>query len=339
MLQISIGVIKLKNNPKLSIIVPVYNVEQYLKRCLDSILNSTFQDFELIIINDGSTDKSEKIILEFINDYKDKIIYLPQENAGVSVARNVGIKAATGKYIAFVDCDDYIESNMFELMVAKMEQDNFDIVSCDAKMVYEGSKDSKIVSSGYTQDLYHKNRIRETMPTFYPVMWNKIYKTELVKKFEFTSGVWYEDMEYLLKLYPHINSIGVVKQPLYNYLQRKNSITYTYNDKLYDIINNMERVIECYKLERVYEEYKSELEYLYVRYAFITFPKRLAKCKDKIKYNKGIEFAFRKVNEYFPDYKKNRYLKLMGIKGKYIKQFNRFLAYLNYMVQNGKKYN
>jgi len=326
-------------NPKLSIIVPVYNVEQYLERCLNSILSSTFQDFELIIINDGSKDKSEDIILEFINKYKDKIVYISKENEGVSIARNTGIEKARGEYITFIDSDDYIDHNMFKKMINKIEQDNFDVVVCDARLVYEDSNDTRVVSSGYSEDLYHKNKIRATMTIFYPVMWNKIYKTELVKKIKFTSGVWYEDMEYLLKLYPHINNIGVVKKPLYNYLQRKNSITYTYNDKLYDIINNMEGVIEYYKTQGVYEEYKDELEYLYARYAFMTFPKRLAKCKDKTKYNKGIEFAFSKVNEYFPNYKKNRYLKLMGIKGRYIKHFNRFLSHINYIVQNGKKYN
>lgn len=326
-------------NPKLSIIVPVYNVEQYLNRCLSSILNSTFQDFEVIVINDGSTDKTEEVIQEFIDKYKDKIVYISKRNAGVSMARNLGIEKALGKYITFVDSDDYIEPNMFELMIEKLEKDNFDVVICDVRLVYEDNQNTKVISSGYTSDLYHKNKIRETMPIFYPVMWNKIYKTELVKKIKFTSGVWYEDMEYLLKLYPDINSIGVVKEPLYNYLQRKNSITYTYSDKLYDIINNMERVIDYYKQEGRYEEYKDELEYLYVRYAFTTFPKRLAKCKDKIKYTKGIDFAFSKVNEYFPNYKKNRYLKVMGIKGKYIKRFNRFLSHINYIVQNGKKYN
>ena len=177
------------------------------------------------------------------------------------------------------------------------------------------------------------------MTSFYPTVWNKIYKREIIQNVTFLKGVWYEDLEFMLKLYPNITSIGVVKKPLYNYLQRKNSITYTYNDKLYDIINNMESVIAFHKAEGVYEEYKDELEYLYARYAFMTFPKRLAKSKDKAKYNKGIEFAFSKVNEYFPNYKKNRYLKLMGIKGRYIKHFNRFLSHINYIVQNGKKYN
>lgn len=326
-------------NPKLSIVLPVWNTGKYLEKCLQSIFKNNFQDFELIVINNASEDNSEEIILNYKEKYLDKVVYIKREHNDISEARNDGIDKARGKYITFIDSDDYIEHNMFETMVNKIESDNFDIVSCDARLVYEAFEDTKVVSSGYNQDLYHKNKIRETMTIFYPVMWNKIYKTELVKKVKFTSGVWYEDMEYLLKLYPYINSIGVVKEPLYNYLQRKNSITYTYNDKLYDIINNMERVIEYYKVQGVYEEYKDELEYLYARYAFTTFPKRLAKCKDKTKYDKGIEFAFSKVNEYFPNYKKNTYLNIVGIKGKYIKRFNRFFSNINYIVQIGKKYN
>ena len=139
-------------------------------------------------------------------------------------------------------------------------------------------------------------------------------------------------MEFNLKLYPRINSIGVVKEPMYNYLQRGNSITYTYNDKLYDIITNMDTVIKYYKDNGLYEEYKEVLEYLYVRYAFATFAKRLAKCKDKKKYKEGINFAINKVNENFPEYKKNKYFNKMGIKGRYIKNFNKFIASINYIV-------
>lgn len=325
--------------PKLSIVLPVYNTEKYVRRCLESIFANDFQDFELILINNNSQDNSEQILLEFKEKYSDKVVYIKREDSDISEARNLGIEKARGKYITFIDSDDYIEKDTLELMVKKIESENFDVVACDVKLVYEDGEKVNTISSGYEQDLFHKNRIRETMLVYYPVMWNKVYKTEIIKSVSFTKGVWYEDMEYLLRLYPAINSIGAVKKSLYNYLQRKNSITYTYNDKLYDIINNMENVINYYKEKGIYDEYKDELEYLYARYAFMTFPKRLAKCKNKEKYNKGIEFAFNKVKEYFPNYKKNKYLKVMGVKGIYIKYFNKFWANVNYMVQNGKKYN
>jgi len=316
----------------LSIIVPVYNVEEYLEKCLSSIFASTFNDYELVIINDGTKDNSEDIINRYIKRYKEKITYISKENTGLSDTRNIGMSMAKGKYIAFVDSDDYIEPNMYEFMINKAEERDFDIVAADVKLIYENSDKMQIVSSHYEKDLFDKEEIKKSMLTQYPVVWNKIYKRSLLEGITFSKGVWYEDMEFVLKLYPRIKSIGVVKEPLYNYLQRTNSITYTYNDKLYDIINNMTAVIDYYKSNNIYEEYKEELEYLYARYAFATFPKRLAKCGDKLKYKEGIEYAFKKVNENFPKYKKNKYLIKMGIKGWYIKLFNRFFASINYLI-------
>ncbi len=320
--------------PKLSIIVPVYNVEKYLDKCIDRILSSTYKNYELIIINDGTKDNSESIITKYLEkeEYKDKITYISKENTGLSDTRNLGMSKATGDYIAFVDSDDYIETNMYELMMNKAMEKDFDIVASDVRLVYENSDKEKIISSAYEKDLVNKDEIKQTMLTYYPVVWNKIYKKSLLDGIEFSKGVWYEDMEFNLKLYPRIKSIGVVKVPLYNYLQRGSSITYTYNDKLYDIITNMDTVIKYYKEQGIYEEYKEELEYLYLRYAYATFPKRLAKCKDKKKYKEGINFAINKVKEHFPEYKKNRYFKAMGVKGKYIKNFNKFIANINYIV-------
>lgn len=316
----------------LSIIVPVYNVESYLDKCLLSIFSSIFTDYEVIIINDGTKDNSEKIINKYVEKYKEKITYISKDNTGLSDTRNLGMNIAKGKYITFVDSDDYIESNMYELMINKAKERDFDIVASDVKLVYENSNINKKVSSCYENDLFDKEDIKKSMTNQYPVVWNKIYKKSLLEGITFSKGVWYEDMEFVLKLYPRIKSIGVVKEPLYNYLQRGSSITYTYNDKLYDIIKNMDTVIDYYKSENIYDEYKEELEYLYARYAFATFPKRLAKCGSKEKYKEGIEYSFNKVKEYFSKYKKNKYMYKMGLKGLYIKSFNKFLATINYYI-------
>ena len=135
--------------PKLSIIVPVYNVEKYLDKCLDSILNSTYKDFELIVINDGTKDNSEQIITKYLEneEYKDKIIYISKENSGLSDTRNLGMSKATGDYIAFVDSDDYIEPNMYETMMNKALEKDFDIVASDVRLVYENSDKEKVLSS------------------------------------------------------------------------------------------------------------------------------------------------------------------------------------------------
>ena len=123
--------------PKISVIVPVYNTEKHLKRCLDSILNQTYQNFEVIIVNDGSTDDSQKIIDEYTKKYSEKIRSIYKENGGLSSARNCGIKCAAGDYIAFVDSDDYIAINLFEKLLPYVERDidliKFKIIKVDEK--------------------------------------------------------------------------------------------------------------------------------------------------------------------------------------------------------------
>jgi glycosyltransferase involved in cell wall biosynthesis len=113
--------------PKISVIVPVFNTEKYLKRCLESIINQTYQEFEVVIVNDGSTDNSQKIIDEYIKKYPDKVKCINKKNGGLSSARNQGLKVATGDYIAFVDSDDYIDVELFERLLPYIER-NIDLV-------------------------------------------------------------------------------------------------------------------------------------------------------------------------------------------------------------------
>jgi glycosyltransferase involved in cell wall biosynthesis len=119
-------------NPQISIVVPVYNAEEFLHRCIDSILNQTFQDFEIILINDGSIDKSGEICDEYARE-DNRIKVLHKENARVSAARNDGIKQATGKYLGMVDADDWIETVMYQELFVKAEQFNLDFAMCDFK--------------------------------------------------------------------------------------------------------------------------------------------------------------------------------------------------------------
>lgn len=122
--------------PQLSIIIPVYNVEQYLQRCINSILNQTFTDFEAIFINDGSPDNCGKILDEYA-EKDNRIVVIHQDNQGVSAARNAGIRIAQGVYLGFVDPDDFIESTMYEKMIDLMVTNNSDIVCCRFKNLIE----------------------------------------------------------------------------------------------------------------------------------------------------------------------------------------------------------
>ena len=117
--------------PKLSLIIPVYNVENYIEKCLDSVVNQTIDDMEIIIVNDGSKDKSKEKINKYLQKYKEKIKYLEKENGGLSSARNFGIPHATGEYIAFLDSDDYVEPKMYEEMYNLAKKEDADMVECD----------------------------------------------------------------------------------------------------------------------------------------------------------------------------------------------------------------
>lgn len=325
--------------PKVSIIVPVYNTEKYLEKCLESLVNQTLSDIEVLVINDGSPDNSEQIIKKYEEKYPEIIKYFSKPNGGLSDARNFGIEKATAEYIGFVDSDDYIELDMYENLYNKAIEGDFDVTVCNLYMVYEDNDKRDVISSSINNDIRNKGSLKELMTYVYPTAWNKIYKKELLQNIKFKKNIWFEDVEFMLRLFPSINSIGVVNKPLYNYLQRENSITYTFNKKLYNFIDNMEGVIEYYKENNLYDEYKEEIEYLYVRYAFATFMKRLAKAKDKKIYKEGYRYAITKVKENFPEYRKNKYLKQNGLKGYYIKYFNKMFANLNYILQKNKKYN
>lgn len=316
--------------PKISVIVPVYNTEEYLEKCLDSLVNQTLQDIEIIIINDGSTDRSGQIIEKYLAENPEKIVYIKQENeGGVCPPRNRGIEKATGEYIAFLDSDDWIDVVAYETMYEKAISGDFDVVMCETYAVYP--KKNLYISCGLKNDT---TDIKRNMNKLYAVIWNKIYRRELFDKIRFREDVWFEDVEFLYRLYPNIKSIGVVKKPFCYYLQRQGSMTYTYNEKIYRIINNFESIFQYYEDNGMFKAYYRELEYAYLRYAFATFIKRMAKVGNKKVFEEGVEYAIKKVNETFPYYKKNKYLK--GLKGIYLKHFNKRIADIVYYREKNK---
>ena len=312
---------------KVSVIVPVYNVEKYLDKCLKGLVNQTLKDIEIIVVNDGSPDNSQDIIDKYVKKYKNVKSY-KKKNGGLSDARNYGLKKANGEYIAFVDSDDYVSNDMYKEMYNKAIAGNFDIVVCDLNYVY----DEKIVkcSSNVNEDT---NDIKKIMLNIYPVAWNKIYKKDLFTKgVEFKKGIWFEDVEFLYRLLPHVNNIGVVKGEFYQYVQREGSITNTKSKKLYDYIDNWNGVIDYYKDNNLYEDYKKELEYCYVRYLFATFVKR-ACMYDKNDYIEAVECAIKNVKEKFPNYRKNNYF-YRSFKGIYLVLFNKFMAKILFYLIN-----
>lgn len=320
---------------KISVIIPCYNVELYVDACLESVVNQTIvEDLEVILVNDGSKDNTLEHLKRFESQYPNLFTVLDQENMGLSMARNNGIKKSTAKYIAFLDSDDTVEPAMYEKLYKKAESEDLDITTCNVNLVYHDHK--KEVLSGIEKTLKTKEEIKSVMNYMYTIVCNKLFKRELFKDIKFKKGIWFEDVEILYRLLPHINSIGKVDFIGYNYIQRENSITYTYNKRLYELITNLDGIVDYYKKNNLYNEYKDELEYGYVRYAYATFIKRLSKSKNYNEYKKGLKFAIKKVKENFPDYRKNPYLK--GINGKsiYLKYFNTLIAKILYIFEKNK---
>lgn len=215
---------------KISIIVPIYNVEKYLNRCIESILNQTFRDFELILVNDGSTDNSLDIC-RYYEDIDNRICVINKNNGGLSSARNCGIKNAKYEYIGFIDGDDYIHPQMYELLYDAIIKNNSDLSICDYKKVFENeSVINKIYSYNESyintfsnieclNRLYDKNNKIDFI-----IACNKLYKKDLFNTVDFPLGKLHEDEFIAHKILYETKKVTFINKKLYYYLQRENSI-------------------------------------------------------------------------------------------------------------------
>lgn len=310
---------------KVSIIVPVYKTEIYLEKCLSSLASQTFQDLEVIVVNDGSPDCSQTIIDYFVATYPKRFRAFRKVNGGLSSARNFGISKAKGQYLGFVDSDDWVEPETFECLYIKAQEDDYDLTVCDVLFTY--SNHERRVDSGISFDLKNKREVKQNLVRLFPAVWNKLYKRSLFEHgFQFKEGVWFEDVEFLFKVVAHVDSIGVVHKPLIHYLQRENAITKTYNMRLNDYISNWESILDYYRTQGLFSEFKKELEYNDVRYILGTYLKNASKANSTDFFEEAIELAFNHVKKHFKHYRRNPYFYSNGIKGLYLLVINRTLA-------------
>lgn len=204
---------------RISVIVPVYNAENYLKKCIDSILNQTEKSIELILVNDGSLDRSGLICDEY-EKLDNRVIVIHQDNVGVSVARNAGMKIAKGDYIGFVDSDDWILPEMYERLLNIAEQDNSDVVMCDATTVYSNGKTETdtIGKLDKSQSIYNDYFKPELLLEMAGAVWRCIYRKTLVKDKEicFPIGVKFsEDRIFNLHAMGYANKVSYFKESYY----------------------------------------------------------------------------------------------------------------------------
>ncbi len=304
--------------PKVSVIVPIYNVEKYLEKCINSLLSQTLEDIQIILVNDGSKDNSGNIAKEYEKNNKDRVIYVEKENGGLSDARNYGLKYATGDFIAFLDSDDYIEKNAYEEMYNKAIEENADYVECD--FIWEFPNKIRV-----DKQYPYKNK-KEMLSFVRVVAWNKLIKRQLItdNNFEFPKGLRYEDVEFTYKLIPFINKFAYVDKPFIHYVQREGSIANVQNERTAEIFTVLDNVIEFYKKNNIYEEYRDELEYNYARYLLCSSLKRMCKIKDKTIREKLLTESWERLNLNFPNWKENVILKTVNIgKNKYMRTVNK----------------
>lgn len=309
---------------KISVIVPIYNMEKRLEICLKSLEEQTIDRIEVILINDGSTDNSLNIINKHMKQYPKLYKLINRENKGISASRNEGIKIATGKYLTFVDSDDYIDKEMLEKLYIDIETNNSDISICNYKMVYENGN----------QTTYHNISKKCKISNLYdnPQMiykidyapWNKIYKKELWEGIEFPVGLKYEDLETILKVFLKANKITYIEDYLYNYYQNEVGQTATINDKIYDIFT----ILSNLKKEFINKPKKMFLAYqeLCISKIFI-YNHLIIKKQDKEFSKEFMKQGYKFINDNFKNWKAAYIIKSKGIKNLILRiiQSNRFL--------------
>lgn len=307
--------------PKVSIIVPIYNVEMYIEKCLETLVNQTLKDIEIILVNDGSKDGSAEIAKKYLEKYPEKIVYLEKENGGLSDSRNYGLPHAKGEYIAFLDSDDYVEKNMYEEMYKLAKKENSDMVQCNFYWEYPDKNKKEIAEvKEYTgkKEMLERTRVEA---------WNKLIKREILVKnpeIRFPKGLRYEDVEFTYKLVPYVEKVSILNKPFIHYIQRKNSISNTQNERTKEIFDVLDNVIKYYKEKNLYEEYEEQLEYVYVKTVFCRSLLRMVKIQDKNIKSQLLKRTWENVNIKFPEWKKNPILKNnKSLKDIYLKTINK----------------
>lgn len=271
---------------KISVIVPVYNVENYLRKCLDSLVNQTLQEIEILVVNDGSRDDSSKIIDEFQREFPDKISSFTKENGGLSDARNFGLDRANGEFIGFVDSDDYVSESMFATMYDLAKKHDAEMVICNLQKVDENGN----VTQKLTQipNMPEKIDLEKNFSVFSDISYfacNKIFKRELFQNKRFKKGIHFEDIELIPQILLECKTLAQTQSYHYQYLERTDSITKTHTEKGLDILKAVGNVEEKFKNSR-YSSKKKELKGFQILEGVYTYLAYLAFVKDEGVYRK-----------------------------------------------------
>ncbi len=296
---------------KVSVIVPVYNVEDYLPKCLDSLVNQTIDSYEIIVVNDGSPDDSQKIIDEYAKKYPQTIKPFVKENGGLSDARNFGIEKANGEYIAFVDSDDYVDIDMYELMYNKAKETDADVVNCAYSHVIDRTVHRNYYGGSmrfFGKSVAESPKILRYANSF---AWNKIYRRSfwLENNFKFPVKQWFEDSALIYNVMGSANKVECVNIPFYYYVKtRQDSITNTIDERIFDIFKSVNSLVSFYKKFPQTEELKEEITYLCLRHTLARALKFDKNINRKMA-NKFLDCCYDFFDEYLENWKESSFVK------------------------------
>jgi glycosyltransferase involved in cell wall biosynthesis len=271
-------------NCKISVIIPVFNTEKYLRRCLDSVLAQTFPDFELILVDDRSTDTSTEICEEYAKkDRRIKVIHNAQ-NKGCPQARKTGLDAASGDYIQFIDSDDWIEPDMLELMYSKAVSDDLDMVYCGFYINTDSEQQEPELL--YLDDKLEMIKGIAVWNGFLPVVWNKLVKNEIYKQIIFPTAHFAEEHQISIQAIHYLKKISYIKIALYHYYMNNDSVCHNDSKKL-------KRYVEKYEIASWIITF---LKNNYSTYLSLFEPK-LSNCINSIKLHFVLEKSIRDVSK------------------------------------------
>ncbi|HAX74226.1 MAG TPA: hypothetical protein DCY20_11950, partial [Firmicutes bacterium] len=286
---------------KISIIVPVYNGAAYIEKCLDSLVNQTLADIEIIIVNDGSVDHTIEKITPYLNAYPQRVKLINIANSGQGVARNIGVQYASGEYLAFVDSDDYLDLTMYEKLYACAILNQYDLVVCP---YYRVNEYGEILN---TEMMYYENIIHlNTSP------WNKLFKRDvwLSANIKFAEKLWYEDVLAIYEFAFCASAIGFFNEPLYYYVFRSNSSVNIYKDKVCDIFLVLDELYEFLLKNQCLDTKSDEIEAIYILHGIFGHLSRCAAERNLIKRHALIKEAKQFVEAKFHNFGRNKYFNL-----------------------------
>ena len=288
--------------PQISVVLPVYNVEEYLRQCLDSLANQTFEDFEVICVNDGSDDSSLSILEEYApEDERFKII--SQENKGLSGARNTGMNYIKGKYTIFVDSDDWLELNALEELYNKITDLDSDILMYKFRFFNQDSEqysesvftNLEVIGASLENKNFNYRDVSDILFKISHAPFNKLYKTSFLREagIKFPENLNYEDLYFFYMVFFKTEKVSVFRdEPLYNYRIRNNSISTTGNERSFDIFEILDLTQDNLKNVNIYSKVKDDflmfvivnLKYVYLRLNERLKNQYLQKMKEKYEF-------------------------------------------------------